>query len=143
MPDHPITRDRPNMLRTEDRMVITSRTVDVRLTDADRTAEWTDDVNDDYGPGDYTHPTGDVFKAGVFDLAKVTLYEKGDEYRLIYRIDGPITNSGFGVAGYSLPLLQMSIREPDAQPDATSSIEGRTGTGITFGKNIPLPDRRR
>ena len=112
--------------------VITSGTVNVRLTTGERIAHWSDDTGDDYGPGSYTYPTDSAFKDGVLDLTSIDLYDLGDRYRLIYRVDSPITNPYLGAEGYSLQLLQLYVRDPEASDNVPSTTEGRTGTGVTF-----------
>ncbi|HPG57979.1 MAG TPA: glucodextranase DOMON-like domain-containing protein [Candidatus Wallbacteria bacterium] len=93
-----------------------------------------DDKNDDYGPGSYSYPRGQVFKSNpyMFDIKNVKIYEIGKFYRFDIEFKGKIVRSWPGFMGHRNGWL-FNIAEIYIDTD------GRWGSGhknAALGRNI-------
>ncbi|OGM07706.1 MAG: hypothetical protein A2008_12025 [Candidatus Wallbacteria bacterium GWC2_49_35] len=96
-----------------------------------------DAKNDDYGPGSYSYPLGQAFKANafMFDLRRIRIYEIGKFYRFDIEYKGKIVRSWPGYTGHRNGWL-FNIAEIYIDTD------NRWGSGhkkAVLGRNVAFP----
>jgi carbohydrate-binding DOMON domain-containing protein len=93
--------------------------------------QWGNEVlGDDHGPGEYTYPTNDPFKDGVFDMNTVKVTDRVSEYEFTVKLDGPVTNPWNYQAGFCLQAFHLYVHDPAAGSDQPASHVGRTGSNV-------------
>ncbi|RKD95873.1 alpha-amylase family glycosyl hydrolase [Halopiger aswanensis] len=85
---------------------------------------WESEDGTDHGPGTYTYPTTDEIPAGELDLASVTIEGGEDGYRIEYEFQNELSDPWGGSHGFSHPMMQVYLRDPDAEGGATEAREG-------------------
>lgn len=99
-----------------------------------RTRVLKDPRGDDKGPGTYVYPTDAAYKAGAFDITKVTIKDKGKrveiQVRVATTIDDPWNSSEWNGNGFSVQFAQVYFDLDHVE--GSGSTRGLPGTNVLF-----------
>ncbi len=101
----------------DDGRVLESATVTVAPGDV--VAEFGDPQGDDYGPGEYTYPTSDDFRDGVFDLRSFGVYESDTDY--LFALEVEELYDVFG-GEFSPHYVVVYLRDPSREGGRTTEV---------------------
>jgi carbohydrate-binding DOMON domain-containing protein len=86
-----------------------------------------DPANDDYGPGNYTYPTDQVYKRGSFDLTGFDVKPSGKKVDLAATFNTPLDDPWRMGGGFSTQMVFIFIDNKEG-----GFKEGPPGTNVTF-----------
>jgi len=88
-----------------------------------------DPEGDDVGPGSYTYPNN--LTKGQFDVTQVDINTMADAWEFTAHM-GLVNNQFGNEAGFSAPVIQLYLQDPNAPDDAPTSAAPRPGVVSTL-----------
>jgi carbohydrate-binding DOMON domain-containing protein len=86
-----------------------------------------DPKGDDNGPGNYVYPTDSVYKAGSFDLTRLTVVKNGDQAEFSVDVNSTLADPwGMGV-GFSVQMVFVFVKNAPG-----GHTEGLPGLNLQF-----------
>jgi carbohydrate-binding DOMON domain-containing protein len=86
-----------------------------------------DPKGDDKGPGNYVYPTDSVYKAGSFDLTKLSVKKKGDQADFAVDVNSSLEDPWGMGNGFSVQMIFIFIKNKDG-----GHTEGLPGLNVQF-----------
>ncbi|EJN57957.1 glycoside hydrolase family 97 catalytic domain-containing protein [Halogranum rubrum] len=90
----------------------------------------TDPQGDDDGPGAYTYPTNEAFRAGAFDLRSFTVAQTPSLSEFTFEVDS-LYNAFGSSRGFSPQLFVLWLRDPNKAGGSTESLDD-LGANVSF-----------
>jgi carbohydrate-binding DOMON domain-containing protein len=105
---------------------------------------FSDPTGDDKGPGTYTYPTDGVYKAGSFDLTKLTVKAKGGNAEFAVEQNSTLEDPwGMGV-GFSVQMVFIFIDTgPGGHTETPPGINAVFAPGHEWDKVVVLSPQRK
>lgn len=94
---------------------------------ASQAVTFDDPKGDDKGPGTYTYPTDSVYKAGSFDLTKLTVKKNGDQVEFSADVNSSLEDPWGMGNGFSVQMIFIFVKT-----GAGGHTEGLPGLNIQF-----------
>lgn len=106
--------------------------------------EFTDPKGDDNGPGNYTYPTDGVYKAGSFDLTKLTVTKNGDQVDFAVDVNSSLEDPwGMGV-GFAVQMVIVFIKNKDGgHTDVPVGLNVQFAKGHEWNKAVILSPQKK
>ena len=89
--------------------------------------EFTDPKGDDKGPGAYVYPTDSVYKAGSFDLTKLSVTKSGDQVEFAVDVNTSLEDPWGMGGGFSVQMIFVFIKNKDG-----GRVETPPGLNVQF-----------
>jgi carbohydrate-binding DOMON domain-containing protein len=94
---------------------------------AAQAVEFTDPKGDDKGPGTYVYPTDSVYKAGSFDLTKLSVTKSGDQVEFAVDVNSSLEDAWGMGGGFAVQMIFVFIKNKDG-----GRVETPPGLNVVF-----------
>jgi carbohydrate-binding DOMON domain-containing protein len=94
---------------------------------ASQAVTFEDPKGDDKGPGTYTYPTDGVYKAGSFDLTKLSVKKNGDQVEFAADVNSSLEDPWGMGNGFSVQMIFIFVKT-----GAGGHTEGLSGLNVQF-----------
>lgn len=89
--------------------------------------EFTDPRGDDKGPGNYVYPTDGVYKAGSFDLTKLSVSKSGDQVEFAVDVNSNLEDPWGMGGGFAVQMVFIFIKNKEG-----GRVETPPGLNVQF-----------
>ena len=106
--------------------------------------EFTDPRGDDKGPGNYTYPTDAVYKAGSFDITKVSITKSGSNADISVDVASTLDDPWGMGGGFAVQMIFVFVKTgPGGYTDAPPGLNVTFAPGHEWNKVIILSPQKK
>ena len=106
--------------------------------------EFTDPKGDDKGPGTYVYPTDGVYKAGSFDLTKLTVTKSGDQVDFAIDVNSSLEDPWGMGGGFAVQMVYVFIKNKDGgRVETPPGLNAQFAAGSEWNKVVILSPQKK
>lgn len=107
--------------------------------------EFTDPKGDDKGPGNYTYPTDPVYKAGSFDITKLSAVKSGSNVEFSLEVASGLDDPWGMGGGFAVQMAFIFIKTgaPGGYADTWTGINAKFAPGNEWNKVVVLSPQKK
>lgn len=103
-----------------------------------------DPTGDDKGPGNYTYPTDGVYKAGSFDLTRLTVTKSGANAEFAVDQNSTLEDPWGMGTGFAVQMVFIFVKNADGgHADSPHGVNVRFAPGHEWNKVVVLSPQRK
>lgn len=103
-----------------------------------------DPKGDDKGPGNYVYPTDGVYKAGSFDLTKLTVTKNGDQAEFSVDVNSSLEDPWGMGGGFAVQMAFIFIKNKDGgHTDSPPGLNVQFAAGSEWNKVVILSPQKK